>query len=384
MSESVRVTTDSASYSVTIGAGLLTNLGEAIRAVAPRAGSVYAVVDAGVPAALAEPACDSVRDAGFAFDALTLAPSEMSKSVESWYLILRAAAEAKLDRGDLFLAIGGGIIGDLTGFAAASYMRGVGVVQCPTTLLSMVDASVGGKTGINLPSGQGLLKNAVGAFHQPLAVLADTDALASLPPRDFRSGLAECVKHSMLSADFGDPDLHAWMSAHTDQILAHDSGALTELVRRNVAVKAAVVATDERETSAGDQGRALLNLGHTFAHAIETLPGVRVADGTDACPITHGEAVALGLIAASTLSERLGHAANLASRVRDELAALGLPTTAAGLPEAGVVLGRMAHDKKSEAGQLRFVVPLGDGRSRVARQVPEEAVRAALDAIRAD
>lgn len=382
MSISVEVRTTSASYAVTIGSGLLGTLGEVVRSCAPSARRVFAVVDSGVPAALAQPACDSIRSAGYDLEALTITPTEQAKSTESWYLILRAAAEARLDRSDLFIAIGGGIVGDLAGFAAASYRRGVGIIQCPTTLLAMVDASVGGKTGLNLPSHDGLLKNAVGAFHQPLAVVADTDALATLSPRDFRSGLAECVKHSMLSADFGDPELHRWMLHHESQILAHDAATLAELVRRNVVIKAAVVADDERETSPGDQGRALLNLGHTFAHAIETLRGVSVEGATKACPITHGEAVALGLICASTLSEQLGNVPGLSVRVRTQLGAVGLPTQAIGLPDAPTILARMAHDKKAEGDRLRFVLPIAEARSRVVRDVPEDAIKGALDAIR--
>lgn len=383
MHATVPVETASARYSVTIGPGILRTLGETLNRVAPRARRIHAVVDSGVPASLVHPACDSVRAAGYELDALTITPSERAKSAESWFLIHRAVSDFGLDRGDAIVAIGGGIVGDLAGFAAATYMRGIGVVQCPTTLLAMVDASVGGKTGINLPAREGLLKNAVGAFHQPLAVVADTESLGSLSPRDYRSGLAECIKHAMLSADFGDPELHAWMSKHEGQILAQEPGALTELVRRNVAVKAKVVAGDERETAPGDAGRALLNLGHTFAHAIETLDGIRVEGSDPAYAITHGEAVALGLIAASALSEYLGHTSDLADRVRGQLAALGLPTSAAGLPEADELLSRMARDKKAEAGKLRFVVPVGEGRCRVVRDVPEEAVRGALDAIRA-
>ena len=383
MTASVPVTTTSASYDVTIGPGLLSDLGGVLKAQVPRTKRVFVVVDSGVPAALALPACDSITGAGYELDALTITPSEQAKSAESWYLILRAAAEAKLDRGDVFVAIGGGIVGDMAGFAAASYRRGVGIIQCPTTLLAMVDASVGGKTGINLGSSDGLLKNAVGAFHQPLAVVADTDALASLSPRDYRSGLAECVKHAMLSADFGDAELHTWMTHHESQILAQDAGTLTELVRRNVAVKAAVVAGDERETAPGDMGRALLNLGHTFAHAIETLDGVSVEGASASCAITHGEAVGLGLVSASALAASLGHDDSLTDRVRGHLANLGLPTTANGLPESSAILSRMAHDKKAEAGQIRFVVPIAEGRCRVVRDVPEEAILSTLDAIRA-
>jgi len=382
MTATVPVQTASASYDVSIDSGLLQKLGETLKSHAPKAKRVYAVIDAGVPSATVQPAFDSIREVGYELEALTITPTEQAKSVESWYLILRAAAEARLDRGDVFVAIGGGIVGDMTGFAAAAYRRGVGVIQCPTTLLSMVDASVGGKTGVNLGSSDGLLKNAVGLFHQPLAVVADTASLASLSPRDYRSGLAECVKHSMLSADFGDAEMHTWMTHHESQILAQDAGTLTELVRRNVTIKAQVVASDEHETATGDMGRALLNLGHTFAHAIETLRGVSVEGSTDECPITHGEAVALGLICACSLGEELGHVSGLTESVRERLTNLGLPAIAQGLPDSDEVLSRMAHDKKAQAGEMRFIVPIAEGRSRVVRDVPESAIRTALEAIR--
>jgi 3-dehydroquinate synthase len=249
----------------------------------------------------------------------------------------------------------------------------------------MVDASVGGKTGVNLRTGSGdLLKNLVGAFHQPRAVLADVSTLRSLPKREFVSGLAECVKHGMISGEFGDAGLLDWIDANAGKILGLDPDTLTVLVTRNVAVKATVVAGDEREelpSAAG--GRALLNLGHTFGHAIETLPGL-VTD-VNATPgfLLHGEAISLGLVAASGLGVGLGMFERAeAARVRELLVRLGLPVRAGRMLANPAILARMSHDKKSVGGVMRFIVPTACFRARVVETPQPEQVAAALDSIR--
>ena len=382
MAAIVPVETASSSYSVHVGAGALASLEAIAKDDVPSARRIHAVIDTGVPGEIVERTLGALTVAGYVVSRSSITPSENVKVTETWLSVLGDAANAKLERSDLILAIGGGIVGDIAGFVAASYRRGVSVIQCPTTLLAMVDASVGGKTGVNLDSGAGLLKNAVGAFHQPAAVIADIDTLGSLTSRTFRSGLAECVKHAMLSADFGDPELRGWMQTNETQIAQREPHTLTEFVARNVAVKAAVVKTDEQETSSGDMGRALLNLGHTFAHAFETLPGVRTPMGDDETPIIHGEAVALGLVCASALSEQLGKATDLTSPLLARLEALGLPTSCAGLGEPAEILARMTHDKKAQSGRIRFVIPVGEGQCRVVSEVPEQAVLAALDTIR--
>lgn len=382
MTRTVPVQTSRATYSVHVGAGVLSSLNQIVRDVAPKAQRIHAVIDTGVPSEIIERTLGNLTLDGYVVSRSSITPSEDVKITETWLSVLGDAANARLERSDLVIAIGGGIVGDIAGFVAASYRRGLAVIQCPTTLLAMVDASVGGKTGVNLASESGLLKNAIGAFHQPAAVIADTSTLGSLSPRVFRAGIAECVKHSMLSADFGDADLASWMQTNEQGILDQDPAVLTEFVSRNVAVKAEVVKTDEHETSTGDMGRALLNLGHTFAHAFETLPGVRSQTGDDATPIMHGEAVALGLLCAATLGERIGKASGLTEPLRDRLSALGLPTRCEGLGNTQAIIARMAHDKKAQSGQIRFVVPVGAGRCRVVRDVPEDAVVAALDTIR--
>lgn len=381
MSESVRVEAASGAYDVRIGAGLLASLPDTVERQAPRSTRVHVVVDTGVPSDLVERAISALERTDRKVSRTEIVPTESIKTIETWQGVLAEMARATLDRSDAVVAIGGGIVGDIAGFAGATYRRGLAVIQCPTTLLAMVDASVGGKTGVNLESDVGLLKNAVGAFHQPRAVIADTTTLLSLSERIYRSGLAECVKHSMLSGDFGDADLADWMEEHREAILGRDIGVLSELVTRNVRVKAEVVESDEREDETGEMGRALLNLGHTFAHALETHAGLRVHVSDETTPILHGEAVSLGLVCASALSERLGKTTDFTGRVRARLEALGLPTRVSGMDDTGAIIERMQHDKKSMAGSIRFVVPISKARARVMRSPEAQVISEALSAI---
>lgn len=381
MGESVRVEAASGAYDVRIGAGLLASLPDIVERQSPRSTRVHVVVDTGVPKDLVERAISGIERTDRKVSRTEIVPSESIKTIETWQGVLADMARATLDRSDVVVAIGGGIVGDIAGFAGATYRRGLTVIQCPTTLLAMVDASVGGKTGVNLDSDVGLLKNAVGAFHQPKAVLADTTTLLSLSERIYRSGLGECVKHSMLSGDFGDADLADWMEAQQEAILGRDIGVLSELVTRNVRVKAEVVESDEREDETGEMGRALLNLGHTFAHALETHAGIRVDMSDETTPLLHGEAVSLGLVCASALSERLGKTTDFTGRVRARLEALGLPTRVQGMEDTDVILERMQHDKKSMAGSIRFIVPISKARSRVVGSPEAQVISEALSAI---
>ncbi len=316
-------------------------------------------------------------------------PSEHAKSLATLERVLRAMAASRMERDCVVVGLGGGVVTDLAGFAAAVYQRGVPVVQAPTTLLAMVDASVGGKTGVNLKVGRHLRKNLVGAFHQPRLVVADVGALASLPGREFACGLAECVKHGMLGRTAGGPgkDLLAWTEANLERVLDREEAALIELVRRNVAVKAAVVGGDEREERSGG-GRAILNLGHTFGHAMETLPKVRGVSGAGrqsrSPGLKHGEAVGLGLLAATATAECLGMVdATLRARIEGLLRRIGLPTRVAGLPDDRVLHERMLGDKKVRGGRLRLVLPAGVGVVRVVDAPPDGAVRVGWRAIRA-
>ena len=295
---------------------------------------------------------------------LTFPPGESSKTREQWARLTDALLAQGFGRDSGIVAFGGGVAGDLAGFVAATYLRGLPYIQVPTSLLAMLDASVGGKTGVDTPAG----KNLVGAFHPPTAVLADPRVLATLPERDFRGGMAEAVKHGLIA----DGDYFAWMERDAEALLRRDETALTRLVRRSVEIKAEVVSGDERETGR----RAILNAGHTVAHALEHATAYR---------LPHGEAVALGLVAECALAEAIGAAPDgVRGRVSALLAGLGLPVR---LPEAldpDLILAAMTSDKKNRAARVRFALPqrLGkmDARSWT-REAPEPAIRSALKVI---
>jgi 3-dehydroquinate synthetase len=386
-------------YDVLTGRGLLGALGPAVRAVlGARAARAFVVHDENLPEALTEQAVRSLRDSGFEVVSAGVEATEKAKSIHTATDLLQRLARTRHERRDLVVALGGGVVGDLTGFVAAIYRRGVPVVQCPTTLLAMVDAAIGGKTGVNLDLGTdarggegGLKKNLIGAFHQPVLVLEDVDALASLPERHLRAGLAECVKHAMIGTDFADDTLLKWIEDHYGEVLARKPEPLIKLIGRNVSIKSQLVARDEREEMDGDedgrvrdeQGRMLLNLGHTFGHAMETIPHLSPDANPAHAPLHHGEAVALGLVAACAAGEAMGKCGpEVAARVRAVLEKIGLPTRVAGLPPTDQIVTAMKHDKKVSGGQMRIVVPVGIGRCRVVTSPPLPAVEAGVAAIR--
>jgi 3-dehydroquinate synthase len=277
---------------------------------------------------------------------LALEPGEESKSLAGFSRVLDFLAASRLDRGGVVFAVGGGVIGDLAGFAAAAWLRGVAFVQVPTTLLAMVDSSVGGKTGINHSSG----KNLVGAFHQPRAVHVSTGLLRTLPPREFAAGAAEVIKYGLL----GDPALFARLEKSP---LTVESTDLADVIRRCCAIKARIVEADEHETAA-EGGRALLNLGHTFGHAIENVAGYG--------DYLHGEAVAIGLCAAARLSQKLGRISTAdVARIERVVAAHSLPARLRAPLPLNALEAAMGRDKKVRAGGLRFVIlqALGDART---------------------
>ncbi len=297
--------------------------------------------------------------AGKTLRAAILPPGEQEKTLARFGEVLEALAALGASRDAAVIALGGGVIGDLAGFAAACWMRGVRFVQLPTTLLAMVDSSVGGKTAVDLPAG----KNLVGAFHQPVAVIADTDTLRTLPERELRAGLAEVVKYGAIV----DEDFFAWLEAHGDALLARDPGVLAEAIHRSCAHKAAIVARDETEQ--GD--RALLNFGHTFGHAVEAEQGFG--------GLNHGEAVAVGMMLAARLSAEVGRApAADAQRLGALLARLGLPTVLPAGLDAEALFGRMRLDKKNRSGALRLILWRGLGQAEIADGVPDATVVAAL------
>ena len=294
---------------------------------------------------------------------IILADGEAYKNWESLNLIHDALLAARCDRGTTVVALGGGVIGDLAGFAAATYQRGVPFIQIPTTLLSQVDSSVGGKTGINHPRG----KNMVGAFWQPQMVLADTDTLQTLPLRELSSGMAEVIKYGLIR----DLPFLEWLEANMERLMARDRDLLAHAIERSCANKAAVVAADELET-AREGGRALLNLGHSFGHAIET--------GMGYGEWLHGEAVAAGTMMAVELSRRLGWLSTAdVERVRALLARAGLPVKGAELGAARY-LELMSHDKKVVAGSLRLVLLKAVGEAVTCADAPREEIIAAIEA----
>jgi 3-dehydroquinate synthetase len=392
-----------ASYEIVVGAGLLGARTPGLVGALAGCRACVVAVDAGLGPGVVEPLIRMVDGLGLRWGVVVMKADEHDKSMANVERLMVEAARLRLERSDAFVALGGGIVGDLTGFAAASYRRGVNVVQCPTTLLAMVDASVGGKTGVNLlvpedgdagAPGRAhaklrLVKNVAGAFHQPRAVIADVATLSTLAPRELRSGLAECLKHALIGGSAGDPALLGWTLARLDRFLALDAPALSELVVRNVRVKARVVAKDERETSTKpDGGRMMLNLGHTFAHAIETLPGLSwhlPGGAVQLGPLTHGEAVALGLLSASRVSESLGLTARGAAQaVGDALDRVGLPRRVAGLPPSATIIDRMMDDKKTSGRRLRLILPVKGLKVRVVDNPRLDAVVDAIDQLRAD
>lgn len=344
----------SRSYEVRVGGGLLADLPAQCGALL-RKHRVPIVTDDNVHRAWGGVAHRALTDAGFDPRWHIADAGEQAKSWRGLEALTDWLLAEEVERGDHIIALGGGVIGDLTGFAASIVKRGCGFIQVPTTLLAQVDSSVGGKTAINTRAG----KNLAGAFHQPSLVLADLETLATLPPRELRAGYAEVLKYGVL----GDAELFDWCGANGSAVVTGDCAAQEEAVSRSVAAKARIVAEDERETTGA---RALLNLGHTFGHALEAETGFSNA-------LLHGEAVALGIVLAARYSARRGLLAKAdAKRVAEQIAAAGLPREISqlGLKCDGRALGKhMLHDKKMDAGTLPFILLRGIGEAFLARDV---------------
>jgi 3-dehydroquinate synthase len=345
-------------YNVKIGAGLIADAGIAVSALGAR--RVGIVTDETVAGLHLKSLQSSLRAAQLESAAVVVPAGEASKSFPTLERVCGELLAARIERGDVVIALGGGVVGDLAGFAAAILRRGVRLVQIPTTLLAQVDSSVGGKTGINTAHG----KNLIGAFHQPSLVLADTDVLDTLPTRAFRAGYAEVVKYGLIN----DAAFFAWLEADWGSVF-QGGVARARAIATSCAAKADMVARDEFET--GD--RALLNLGHTFGHALEA------AVGYDDTRLVHGEGVAIGLALAFRFSARLGLISDAeAERVVAHIAATGLPTRIGDVPgdigDAAHLLALMGQDKKVKAGKLTFILARGIGASFIANDVPPEAV----------
>ncbi|MCA3005744.1 MAG: 3-dehydroquinate synthase [Planctomycetaceae bacterium] len=378
------------SYEVRVGRGLLA-AGGATDGL--NASAVLVVVDAGVPRSLLEPMLKRLDGGGVRWGVGVVSAEESVKSLATVERLLADAAELRLERsGGLVVGVGGGIVTDLAGLVAGLYRRGVRSALCPTTLLAMVDGATGGKTAANLTvkDGRGrprLLKNFAGVFHQPSRVVCDTEALRSLPDRELRAGLAECLKHGLIGGVAGDATLWDWTLKKLDDVLERKPATLTELIARNVALKARVVGKDERELSTRpDGGRMMLNLGHTFAHALEPLSGLswRSPDGTlQAGHLKHGEAVGLGLMASAFVARALGLCErDLPEQVTATLLRAGLPAAVTGLPPAATLMDHMLDDKKTAGGVLRLILPIKGRRCRVVENPPRAAVEGALAALR--
>ena len=362
MSETVSVALDARSYTIHIGERLLTQSGELLAPLAR--GVVPVVTDENVARFHLEPFLASLRERQIDARPVVLPPSEETKSFAWLEKLCRELLQLGVERGGLVVALGGGVIGDLAGFAAGVLKRGVDFAQVPTTLLAQVDSSVGGKTAIDVPDG----KNLIGLFHQPKIVLADTAVLATLPRRELLAGYAEVVKYAAL----GDAEFFRWLDANGKAALAGDSAALSHMIAHCCRMKAAIVARDERESGE----RALLNLGHTFGHALEAATNYSGA-------LLHGEAVALGMVLAFRLSERLGHCAPAdTERLVSHLHQTGLRTRISELagprPSTELLIEFMGRDKKAEGGNLKFVLVRGLGEAFVSAEVPLEDVKAVL------
>ena len=355
----VRVGLGERSYDILIGAGLIERAGAEIAVRLPGIRAAI-VTDENVAGSWLDALAASLGRAGIASVAITLPPGEKTKSFDHLQTVVGGVLGARLERGDAVIALGGGVIGDLAGFAAGIVRRGMNFIQIPTSLLAQVDSSVGGKTGINTAQG----KNLVGVFQQPRLVLADAGVLDTLPVREFRAGYAEVAKYGLIDR----PDFFAWLEANWQDVFA-GGPTRAQAIAQSCQAKADVVARDEFET--GD--RALLNLGHTFGHALEG------ATGYDSARLVHGEGVAIGMALAHRFSSRMNLCSpDDADRVERHLRDVGLPWRMSDipgdLPDADTLLGYIGQDKKVSRGALTFILTRGIGQSFIARDVPASEV----------
>jgi 3-dehydroquinate synthase len=348
------------SYDIVVGNGVIGSVGPAIASTGAR--RTVVITDAAVADSHAAATAASLESVELEVTTLTVPSGEASKSVAALERLWNEMARLAVDRQTHVVGVGGGVVGDLSGFAAATFGRGLPVWHVPTTLVAQVDSAIGGKTGINLGAG----KNLVGSFWQPRGVIADVATLATLPDREFKSGLAEVVKYGMIL----DPEFFDWLEANTGAILARNAAALAHVVGRSAALKADVVERDEREITGL---RAVLNYGHTFAHAYETAAGY----GT----LLHGEAVAVGMVSAAALAQSLGRIGpDVVSRQEQLLRAFDLPVAVPTGPgfASDALLATMARDKKTVGGRLRFVLPTRIGHVELVDGIDPAAVRSII------
>jgi 3-dehydroquinate synthase len=357
LNKTVTVDLGEKSYNIHIGEKYLMNLPGLPTDISPDSVSLL-VSDELVFSLYGEEVLNMLRGAGFKVETAVIKGGESCKSLSTLEWLYEQMISYGMDRSSAVFALGGGVVGDLAGFAAASFMRGIGYIQIPTSLLAQVDSSVGGKTGVNLPLG----KNLVGAFYQPGLVLADVSLLHTLAEREYKTGLAEVIKYGAI----WDEEFFNFLEANLERIKTRDMECLIHIVQRCCEIKAEIVSQDEKERGV----RALLNLGHTFGHAFESLTGYE--------QFTHGEAVAIGMVCAVHLAEKLGRmTAAEANRVTGLIKNYGLPVDYGDLA-AGDIIERMRKDKKSTAGKIKLVLPVGIGRSEVIAGITEEQIRSVL------
>jgi len=360
--EIVPVTLGERSYPIAIGPGLLARMGEFLQPLGLGRHCVV-ITDLNVERHYAAPVRRALATAGFVSELLSVPAGEPSKSLRQVSRLLEKLPAMKLDRRSFVIALGGGVVGDLAGFVAATYLRGIPLVQVPTSLLAQVDSSVGGKVGVNLPQG----KNLVGTFYQPRLVVADTNTLQTLPERELRAGFAEVIKHGAIC----DEKFFAWLEAHSSRVLRLESDAVIHAVRRCGEIKAAVVAADEREGGR----REILNYGHTIGHAMETL--------TAYMGLLHGEAVAMGMCCASRLSvQRAGLSVEDSKRLCNLVAESGLPSRLGEKFQLEDLLEVMSLDKKARNGKLRFVLLQRLGEAFVSDAVTDADLEEAVNVCR--
>ena len=358
----LRVELGERSYDINVKPGVIAEAGSIIGGLM-KGRRCLVVTDRNVGPKYGTLLASAMQKAGFDGSAVELPPGESSKTLKVAEFLYDRCLEAKLDRDSVLIALGGGVIGDLTGFVAATFYRGIAFVQVPTTLLAMVDAAIGGKTGVDHPKS----KNAIGAFLQPKVVLADPLTLMSLPERELRAGLAEVIKYGVID----DAQLFAYLEENMDKLLAKDAAALTHAIEKSAAIKARIVSQDERESAGGP--RALLNFGHTFGHALES--------STDYKGYLHGEAVAIGMVLASELSVELGLLMRAdRDRIKKLIIKAGLPTNLKpGDPDTATLHAASFRDKKVAAGKLRFVVADRIGSAKVVTDVKDEVAKKVWD-----
>ncbi|MGD0059655.1 MAG: 3-dehydroquinate synthase [Verrucomicrobiia bacterium] len=358
----VRVDLGERSYDILIGSGLLSQAAEYLRPLKLGKHGVI-ITDTNVESRYAGPLREALAKGGITVEVLSVPAGEASKSLRQANRLFEKLPSLGLDRQSFVIALGGGVVGDLAGFVAASYLRGLALVQMPTSLLAQVDSSVGGKVGVNLPQG----KNLVGAFYQPKLVLADTDTLATLPARELRSGFAEVIKHGAIR----DAEFFEWLEREYKPVLALRPEAVTHVVRRCCEIKAEVVSADERESGL----RAILNFGHTLGHAMEAL--------SEYVGLLHGEAISMGMCCGARLSvKRAGLSEAEAKRLSDLIAASGLPTRLGGSFKVEQLLAAARLDKKARNGRLRFVLLKRLGEAVVSDAVVDADFAEAVDVCR--